>query len=417
MRTINVSVAGSLETDTGQKTSTLMEQLEMMPWIRVHSFMSRSISEAVHVLEKAGLTGRFRDIKNMKTGKAPIEDRFYTDELDIFLDRSLVDAVIVTEIDTSSAVKIIYGCLENKKNVVNLNAVSEVTLGVIFKQLARENEVIYTVGAGDEPAAALELVECCDRLGLETVAAGKGKNNPLNIYSCPDDFKEFEEKSGVSGRSIASFVDGTKTMMEMAILSNATGFKIDREGMHGPAVDVGGLPGCFCPEKDGGILGTIPAIDYAVGDVAPGVFAVFTSVQKSILDELGYLKMGEGPYYVLYKPYHLGNIEAPLSIYDIALDKKTTLVVKDGFMTMVAGRAKEQLVKGKILDGIGGYTYSGITVDYSIFCKRKCVPIGLLENSKVALDIEKDGIITIDSIEPDRDSLIFKLWERQSRLT
>jgi predicted homoserine dehydrogenase-like protein len=306
--------------------------------------------------------------------------------------------------------------MESKKNVINLNAVSEVTLGVIFKHLARDCGVIYTVGAGDEPAATLELVKYCHKLGLDIIAAGKGKNNPLNIYCNPDDFADIKEKTGVSSRSIASFVDGTKTMLEMAILSNATGFKIDRTGMHGPAVDVRDLHLRFCPQADGGILESIPAVDYAVGNVAPGVFVIFTSGQKSILDELNYLKMGPGPYYALYKPYHLGNIESPLSIFDVAIRKRPTLEVKGPFVTSVAGRAKKTLKKGSRLDGAGGFTYSGVAVDHKLMAEKQYVPIGLLENSDIIKDIEKDKIISFGDIIPGKDSPVYRLWERQLRL-
>jgi predicted homoserine dehydrogenase-like protein len=414
---IKVSVAGSLETDTGQKTSTILEQLQTIPGITLYSFFSRSISEAQKVISSAGLSGRFIDIKKTRTVKTLPRKRFFTDDLDIFLAESPANVVLISEIDTSLAVEIIYKCIMDKKNIVNLNAVSEATLGVVFKQLARENDIIYSVGAGDEPAAALELVDYCIKLGLDIIAAGKGKNNPLDIYSIPDDFADIQGKTGVSSRSIASFVDGTKTMLEMAILSNAAGIKTDRQGMHGPAADVSKLSAVFCPKKDGGILDTAPAVDYAVGDVAPGVFTVFTSSKKSILDELKYLKMDGGPYYVLYKPYHLGNIEAPLSIYDIAVLKKPTLTVKDGFVTMTAGRAKKHLGKGQRLDGPGGYTYSGITVDYGVFKKSHYVPIGLLENSTLISDIEKDGMITFDRISLQVNSLVSRLWETQQKFT
>ena len=410
---IKVSVAGSLETDTGQKTSTLMQQLEGIPGIILSSFLSSSKDEARLVLEKAGLYPYFEDIKHIKTGKGPSGSRFFTDDPGIFLAEDRAGIVIVSEIDTSRAVEIIYGCLQNKRSVVNLNAVSEVTLGVMFKELARESGVIYTVGAGDEPAATLELVQYCYRLGLDIIAAGKGKNNPLDIYSNPDDFSHIQEKTGVSCRSIASFVDGTKTMLEMAILSNATGFRIDKTGMHGPGVSVGELPAVFCPAGQGGILKDVPAVDYAVGNVAPGVFVIFTSGYKSILDELKYLKMGTGPYYALYKPYHLGNIESPLSIFDIALDRRPTLTIKERFVTNVAGRAKRVLNKGERLDGPGGYTYSGLAVDHRLMEERQYMPVGLLENGVVARQVQKDGVITLGDVKPDKDSLIYRLWQRQ----
>lgn len=416
LRQIKVSVAGSFETDTGQKTSTLLEQLERMSRVDLFSFLSSSTDEARIVLEKANLIKDFKHINKTKTQGIQQTGKFYTDDSDLFLDNSPVDVIIISEINTGLAVRVIYECIHRKKNVINLNAVSEVTLGVLFKWLAGDSGVIYTVGAGDEPAATLELIKYCDKLGLEIIAAGKGKNNPLDINCSPDDFSDIEKQIEVSAQSIASFVDGTKTMLEMAILSNSTGFKIDKTGMHGPQANVADLSVYFCPIGDGGILNNIPAVDYAVGDIAPGVFVVFTSGQESILDELNYLKMGSGPYYVLYKPYHLGNIEAPLSVFDVVVEKKPTLNVKESFVTSVAGRAKRTLKMGEILDGAGGYTYSGLAVDFNLLINNNYVPIGLLENSEIISETGRDEIISFSDIKCNKNSLIYQLWDRQIKL-
>jgi len=195
-----------------------------------------------------------------------------------------------------------------------MNAASEVLLGLYSKKLAKNNGVIYSVGAGDEPAVTLNLVNYCRKLGLDIVCAGKGKNNPLNIYSNPDDFLEKSKEIGVSPQGITSFVDGTKTMLEMTILSNAAGIKIDKGGMHGPSINLDSLISTLIHKSEGGILENTPVVEYVIGNVAPGVFTVFTSKQEAILKELNYLKMGKGPYFLLYTPYHLGNIESPLSI-------------------------------------------------------------------------------------------------------
>ena len=412
-RKINVSVAGSLETDTGQKTSTLLEQLNRIPSINIDRFFNPSTTEAEKVFKKAKLKRLFKYSEKSIPQKIPSDIKYFTDSLDIFLKDNLSDVIIVSEINTGLATRIIYECLLRKKSVINLNAASEVTLGIIFKESAYKSGVIYSVGAGDEPAATLELVEYCERLGLDIISAGKGKNNPMSIFSNPDNFIDIENKTGVSARSIASFVDGTKTMLEMAILSNATGFAIDKPGMHGPQIGLKDLTRKLCPIKDGGLLNNTPAIDFAIGAVAPGVFVIFTSSQESILEELNYLKMGSGPYYVLYKPYHLGNIESPLSIYNIVLDKKPSLVVKDSFVTTVIGKAKKMLKPGEVLDGLGGYTYFGMAMDFKQLLEYDYVPIGLLEGSKIISQINKDEIVSFRHLEFDEKELLHKLWNEQ----
>lgn len=407
-----VAVAGSYETDTGQKTSTLVEQIENVSSTDLISFFNHNIDEAKKVLQKAGVFNNFSAANKRKKDSAKI----FTDDLELFCSNEEYDLVIVSEIDTEKATEIIYNCLQKGKNVINLNAASEITFGPIFKKTAISNNIIYSVGAGDEPAATLQMVEFCHKLGLDVVSAGKGKNNPLNIYSNPDNFLKKSEEMGVSPQSIASFVDGTKTMLEMAILSNATGYPIDIEGMHGPEADVGLLPEIFCSKEDGGILNTVPSIDYAVGNVAPGVFVVFTTKQKSILEELNYLKMGKGPHYVLYKPYHLGNIESLFSIYDVLGEKRPTLVIKDSFITYVVGRTKRDLHEGDQLDSIGGYTYAGCAIDFQDAKDNNYVPLGLLENSTVNKEIKKGQKISFNDIILDPSNIRYNLWKKQEEI-
>jgi len=411
----NVAIAGSLETDTGQKTSTLVEQIESLKDINIIAVYSKDIKEAELILKKANLKGKFKYINNKNGLKKSKSENIITDNLEIFLGIENIDVVMITELDTKIAVDVIYKSLKSRISVINMNAVSEVTLGLFFKNLADSNNIIYSVGAGDEPAATLDLVNFCEKLGLDIICAGKGKNNPLDIYCTPDDFIEKGRQIKVSPRSITSFVDGTKTMLEMAILSNATGMPIDKTGMYGPKANVVDLVKTFNLKKDGGILNSIPVVDYVVGDIAPGVFVVFTSNQKSIINELEYLKMGSGPNFVLYKPYHLGNIEAPMSIYDVVLSKKSTLTVKKEMITSVVAKAKKDLKPEDIIGTVGGYDFSGLAIDYKEMLNKNYVPIGLVEKSKVKRSIEKDKIISFEDIECITDSII-NLWNLQVKI-
>jgi len=411
----NIAIIGSFETDTGQKTSTLVEQIEFLRNMNVKVIYNKDIEETRLILKEANLVERFKyigDLKDLKKSKA---ENFITDNLEIFFSIENIDIVMVTEVDVEITADVIYKSLSSQISVINMNAVSEVTLGLLFKNLADSNNVFYSVGAGDEPAATLDLINFCEKLGLDIICAGKGKNNPLNLYCTPDDFIEKGAQLKVSPKSITSFVDGTKTMLEMAILSNATGFPIDRNGMHGPKIDVSDLIRTFNLQENGGVLNKVPAVDYAIGDVAPGVFVIFTSRQKSIIKELNYLKMGDGPNFLLYKPYHLGNIEAPLSIYDVMLEKRPTLTVKDKMTTSVIARAKKDLKQGDIIGTAGGYDFSGLAIDYKEMLNKNYVPIGLVGRSKVKRSIKKDKIISFEDIQCNTDSIILNLWNLQRK--
>ncbi len=291
MHIILSPVAGSMETDTGQRTSTLLKQIESLKSLDVKALFNEDINEAESILGKADLLSKFKKVIDRDEEENFDRKKIYTDNLATFLGIKDINVVIVSEINTEIATEIIFNCLIKGKNIINLNAVSEVTLGLIFKSLANSNNVIYSVGEGDEPASTLELVNFCLKLGLDIICAGKGKNNPLNTYCTPDDFKQTSKevsknknvKKGikVSPRNIASFEDGTKTMLEMAILSKATGIPIDKAGMHGPRINLTDLTNTFKLKREGGILSSLPVIDYVIGDIAPLEYLLYLPLNRN----------------------------------------------------------------------------------------------------------------------------------------
>jgi predicted homoserine dehydrogenase-like protein len=164
--------------------------------------------------------------------------------------------------------------------------------------------------AGDEPAAAFQLFEFTRTLGFEVVAAGKGKNNPLNREATPAMLGKTASDQEMSVKMLTSFMDGTKTMVEMTALSNATGLIPDVSDMHGPTVgNFKELPSVFDTRNNKGVLSREGVVDYALGDIAPGVFVVFRSDIERIQKSLRYSKMGPGPNHVLYRPYHLRRLQ------------------------------------------------------------------------------------------------------------
>ena len=397
---ILISVAGSVDTDTGQRTTTLVEQLSSKSDIEIVGVFNSDINEAKKVIDQSGL-------KN--SGKLAHTN------LDSFLNQK-TDIVIISEMDSANAHRVIMAALSRRINVINLNAITECALGYLYKETAQKNQVIYTVGAGDEPAVTLDLVHYCQKLNLKVICAGKGKNNPMDTKANENDFIELGKQKNVNPRSLASFVDGTKTMLEMAILSNSTGWPIDCPGMHGPAVNVDELAKTFIPKSDGGILANYPVIDFGIGNVAPGVFVVFTTDQTSIIDELIYLKMKGTKYFVLYKPYHLGNIEAPLSIYDIIDNHRATICIKHKFVTMVCAKAKKDMRAGELIDTAGGFAFFGFALSAEESEKNNYAPLALVEKSTLKQDIKKGDFFTFNHLEMDSKRGLEAAWNLQSKM-
>ena len=165
--------------------------------------------------------------------------------------------------------------MEHGKHVVMMNVEADVTIGPYLKQQADRLGVIYSLGAGDEPSSCMELINFASALGYTIVSAGKGKNNPFNPDAMPDDYRAEAERRNMNPRMLVEFVDGSKTMVEMAAIANATGLVPDIPGMHGPNADRDELAKVLIPKEDGGLLSRKGVVDYTVGKgVAPGVFVV-----------------------------------------------------------------------------------------------------------------------------------------------
>ncbi|MCG1009553.1 NAD(P)-dependent oxidoreductase [Salinicoccus sp. ID82-1] len=324
----------------------------------------------------------------------------------------VVDATGVPEVGASVAIK----AIENKKHIVMLNVEADITIGYYLYRLAEENGVIYTGSAGDEPGAIMELYDFADALGFDVVALGKGKNNPLNLEANPDSVKEVAKEKGSSPKMIASFQDGTKTMVEMNAVANATGYVPDIPGMHGFSGGVKDLPEIFRLEADGGKVQNKYIVEYING-VAPGVFIIIASDKEEVNAELKYLSMGPGPNYVLYRPYHLTSLETPLSIAKAYLSGTPTIAPYKGMVAETVTVAKIDLKKGDHLDSIGGYTVYGQVYKYEEAKAQDALPIGLV-NSNLVLqrDIAKGEVITYADVEGGESSLIWELRRKQDEL-
>ncbi|MBG9813673.1 NAD(P)-dependent oxidoreductase [Bacillus endophyticus] len=323
----------------------------------------------------------------------------------------IVDATGVPNLGAEIAWKSIL----NKKHIVMLNVEADVTVGPLLKQVADASGVVYTGSAGDEPGAVMELYDFADAIGFEIIALGKGKNNPLNHGANPSSVEVEAKAKGASPKMIASFQDGTKTMVEMNAVANATGFLPDVPGMHGISGTVKELPSLFQLKEKGGILANKGIVDYVNG-VAPGVFAIISSDKEEVHHEMNYLKMGDGPNYVLYRPYHLTSLETPLSIARAFFHKEATIAPWQGLQAETVAVAKKDLKPGDHLDGIGGYTVYGKLLTQGDSAAVDALPIGLVDqNVVVTRPIKQGEIIRYGDIEQERESMIWKLRSLQNQ--
>jgi len=308
-----------------------------------------------------------------------------------------------------------YSCLLAKKDVAVLNVEMDVTIGPLLHRTAELGGAVYTVCHGDEPIEAKVLVDYARDLQFEIVAAGKGKNNPFEPLSTPDTVRDRALAKGMNPKMLCSFTDGSKTMIEMAALANATGLELSKRGMYGPAATVKTLQDVFSLQEDGGILDRPGVVDYCTGDVAPGVFVIIRTDAPYINQEMTYMGMGSGPYFALYRPYHLASIEAPLSIARAVLDRESSLFAPH-LQAEVVSMAKKDLNPGDRIDGIGGYTIRGYADNAKDAKRDNLVPIGLMQNAIVTKEIKVGDLITYDHVKLNETSLIVQLRRLQDSL-
>lgn len=389
-RPVRVGLAGA-----GQMGSGLAAQIGKIPGMELVACADIDLARAENALKLAGIDkiGHNSDASaSIENGQGGVVDNAKA------LAELPIDIVYEATGVPWVGAEVADACIDASKHILMLNVETDVTIGQYLAKKANKNGVIYSVANGDEPVACKELYDFSVDLGFEIVCVGKGKNNPLDQTANPDTCLEKATKKKMNPKMLASFEDGSKTMIEMAALANAIGLPPDRVGMNGPVSEVKDLNKTLIPSEDGGVLSGIGRVDYAFGP-APGVFSIVKSDNQTVIDEMEYLSMGAGPYYTFYRPYHLASIEAPRSV-GMAIINKEPGLQPTTWIAEVIGHAKKDLAKGDKIDGIGGYASYGVT--YPVEQSKEFVPLGLLEGAEVLEDIKAGDPISKSDVQlPD----------------
>jgi len=403
----------------GQMGKDILAQVDQMEGIEVIVAVDLSIDTVIDGYSFTQNVNKIIETEDLnKAEKATTEGKVIaTTNYRIATRTSQLQVIIDATGSPEMGAQISWDAINNKKHIVMMNVECDVTIGPILSQLADNAGVIYTLSAGDEPGAIMEIYRFAKALGFKIVAAGKGKNNPLDIYATPDMLKEKAKARNMNPYMLVEFVDGSKTMVEMAAVSNATGLVPDVRGMHGPNVLVKDLTKVFCRKDQGGILNKDGVVDYAIGDVHPGIFLIVSTDNPRIVEGLIQRDMGSGPNYLLYRPYHLCSIETPLTAAQAVLYNEATMQPLRKILTAECITvAKNDLNAGTILDRIGGDCYRGSIELATLARKEKMLPLGLAEGTRLRKSVKKDEIITYNMVEFLEDSLLLKMREMQDKL-
>lgn len=404
----------------GQMGTGLMSQMEKMDGMQVVAVADviPDRAEAAYV-EASVEKSLVRSVVNsLGDAESAIQDglRVATRSSDLMIEMASLDVIVeATGVPEVGAVACKAAIL-NGKHVVNMNVETDATIGYYLAKLGNAAGVVYTLAAGDEPGSIKEIYDFADALGFEIVCIGKGKNNPLDRSANPDDMKKQAREKNMSAKMLASFVDGTKTMVEMTSAGNATGFAPEIRGAHGPKCSVEDLPKVFVPKVDGGILEGKLAVDYAIGP-APGVFVIITTDQPKIMADLRYLGLsGHGDYWSLYRPYHLANLETPISIARAVLYGEETIATHQPPVAETITVAKKDLNAGDVIDGLGGYTVYGMIEQAEVARKEDLLPLGLAPGAKLTKSVKTGEALTYEDVEIGKDLTIAHLRFLQDRM-
>jgi predicted homoserine dehydrogenase-like protein len=405
-RPVRVGLVGA-----GQMGTDLLVQIALMPGIEVVAACDSTPDRISVGAELAGARCRRPELADDRAAVARAIARSRLAAVtspDLVCEAEEVDVVIDATGNPNAGARVALKAIASLKHIVMMNVEADVTVGAYLAEAARRQGVVYSIGAGDEPTSTMELIRFVRALGYPVIAAGKGKNNAFNVDATPDDYRAEATRRNMNPRMLVEFVDGTKTMVEMVAIANATGLVPDVPGMHGPAAPRAELQNFFCPKEDGGLLTRRGCVDYSIAkDVAPGVFCVAEMRHPRLRERMNDLHLGEGPYYTFYRPYHLTSLEVPLTAAAAVLHGESHMHALARPVAEVGCLAKRNLAPGDMLNRIGEYEYRGFSLTAADARQRNALPIGLAQGARLARRVAKGALITYaDVVLPDGSDIV-----------
>ncbi|MEM8966891.1 MAG: NAD(P)-dependent oxidoreductase, partial [Bacteroidota bacterium] len=392
----------------------LVNQIERYtPGMKVVAISNRTIEKALGCYHQAGIENII-EVSNASQLSDAIAQGNYAvcGDASILCEADGVDIIVEATGTIDYAASSVLNAVKNYKPVVLLNAELDATLGPILKHYADKSGVILSGSDGDQPGVIMNLYRFVKGLGFDPLVAGNIKGF-LDFHKNPTDMAEYAKKAGQNVNMITSFTDGTKIAFEQASVANATGMVVNKRGMNAfrSTEHVDELTKLYDVDELKELGGIV---DYVVGPKpGPGVYVFATSDDPLSKEYLSYLKLGKGPIYSFYTPYHLCFFEVPNSIVRTFHFNDPVMAPIGAPVVEVLAAAKQDLKAGDTLDGFGGYTTYGVCDNYKISRTENLLPIGLTDGVKLKRNVPKDAVITFDDIEMPEGRLAFQLYQEQ----
>lgn len=346
-----------------------------------------------------------------------------TDDIEVLCGTGLVDVVVDATGAVAFGAELALAVIAAGKHLVLLNAEVDATLGPLLVTKADAAGVVYTGADGDQPGVQMNLIRFVRQIGLTPLVAGniKGLQDP---YRNPTTQQGFAERWGQDPWMVTSFADGTKVSVEEALVANAAGFSVHKRGMlgrdHRGHVDE--LTGMYDVDELRELGG---AVDYVVGSQpGPGIYVLGTHDDPKQRHYLELYKLGTGPLYSFYTPYHLCHFEVPITAARATLLGDATIRPAGAPQVEVVTMAKTDLPAGTVLDSPGGYHYYGEAEKARVTHSDRLMPLGVAEGARLLRDVAKDEVIAyadvvlpegrlVDRLRAEQDTMFFGLPARR----
>ena len=408
-KTVNVTLIGA-----GKFGSMFLSQAPYTKGLNVFTICDLNIDKAKKACREVGWS------------EDQINNIIFTEDFEKAINDDEVDVVVEATGHPSSGIKHARTCFKYGKHVIMVNVEADVLAGPSLSAEANSAEVVFSMAYGDQPSLTLEIIEWARASGFKVTAAGKGtKYLPEYHYSTPktvwDHYgltSDEAEKAGMNSKMFNSFLDGTKSSLEMSAIANASGLNVPNTGLLFPPCGMDDLASLLKEKNKGGILEKNEQVEVVSSlerdgrpvfkDLRWGVYAVLQAPNDyaaSCFKQYGMNTDQSGEFSAMYKPFHLIGMELNTSIFSAALLKLPTGQTKY-FKGDVVSVSKRNLKKGEKLDGEGGFTVWGKLVPASTSLNLQALPIGLANDMYLKNDINKDKIITWNDVEFDSNDEI-----------
>lgn len=414
-RPLRVALIGA-----GKFGAMFMAQTRTTPGMHLLAVVDLRPERALESLQRVGFPAPQCDARSLDSA-LHTRKTFVTDEVDHVIAYPALDVVIDATGNPSAGIAHVLACCAHGKHIVMVNVEADALAGPLLARRAREAGVVYSLAYGDQPALICEMVDWARTAGFEVVAAGKGtKYLPAYHHSTPDTVwahygisAEDARQGGMNPQMFNSFLDGTKSAIEMAAVANATGLRPAGSGLHFPPCGVDDLARVLRPACDGGVLehrGQVEVISSLERDGRPvfrdlrwGVYVSLAGASDYVrrcFREYGLVTDPGGGYTAMYKPFHLIGLELGISVASVGLRQEPTGAPESWHGDVVA-TAKRHLEPGEKLDGEGGYTVYGRLMPAEVSLAIGGLPLGLAHGVRLRHAVAAGQALRWEDVETD----------------